>query len=496
MNAAAFFHGLRWTSAATLINFAAQFFFLGVMARLLDPAAFGLMAMAAIVLRFGSFFAQMGAGQALIQKPELSARDIGAALLLAAAISTVLYGLLWLLAPLAGLYFKNEALPSLVRWVGVTLVLGALSGIALAYLRRVGRFATLSIVEVTSYVIGYGAVGVICAYQGLGVWSLVIAALSQSAMACLLGFAVARLSVSFIGARASLSHFWGFGSKHALNSFLEFIGANLETLYIGRFMGPHELGLYNRGQLITNLPVEQSVGAFGKVVFPMLAKLQHDRSKLGEVFLALLLGIGLLSAPLSFGVSAAAEDIVALLLGPKWSEAAVIVQWLAFAVPALFLYFACGIALDSIAALKPKLRLQSLSVLVKIVLIAVLAAQGLVGVIAAVVVAEYFRLALGLRLCGREFGLSAMRMAGTVGFVLFAGGLVYAAVHFSHVALRAAEIGLLLRLAVETLSGLLILAAVVFIALHLLPRRSPWRSSVVLSRPLAYMSRLACVRPG
>lgn len=486
--------GLRWTGAATVINFAAQFFFLGIMARLLDPAAFGLMAMAAIVLRFASYFAQIGAGQALIQKPELEPRDTGAALLLALAVSVSLYAAIWLLAPLAGGFFKNEALPSLVRWVGLTLILGALSGVALAYLRRLGRFDVLSMVEVVSYVVGYGVVGVVSAYQGLGVWSLVIAAISQAGMLCVLGFAVARPPVGLSGVRGAIGHFWGYGSRHSLNGFLEFIGANIETLYIGRFMGQHELGLYNRGQLIVNLPVEQSVGAFGKVMFPMLSKLQDDRARLGEVFLGMLLGIGLLSASVSFGISAAAADVVAALLGEKWNEAVPVVHWLAFAVPALFLYFACGITLDSIAALKPKLRIQAASVLVKLALVLALAYQGLVGIVLAVVAAEYIRLLLGLRLCQRELGVSAGRIAGAVGFALLSGAAIFAAVHLSHAAMRVAGIDLWLRLAGETLAGAATMAAIVFGSLHLLPPSSPWRSNAGLARPLAWMSRLACVR--
>lgn len=494
MNAKNFLSGLRWTSTATTINFIAQFFFLGVMARLLDPGVFGLMAMSAIVLRFASFFAQLGVGPALIQKPEIGSHDVGAALILSLVISVVLYALLWLLAPLASAYFRNEALVLLVRWLGVNLILVSLANVALAYLQREGRFAALSVVEVTSYVIGYGVIGVACAYQGLGVWSLVIASICQAGMLCLLGFAIARLPWQLSGARGTIGHFWNFGSKHSLIGFLEFIGANIETLYIGRIMGQHELGLYNRGQLITNLPVEQSVGAFSKVIFPMLAKLQHDRVKLGEVFLGLLLGIGLLSVPVSFGISAAAEDIVAVLLGSKWSDAIPIVQWLAFAVPALSMYFACGLTLDSIAALKPKLGIQAISVFFKITLVLTLASYGLVGVILAVVLAEYLRLLLGLRLCHRELGLSSTRIVGAVGFALFAGALVYVAVHLGHTALRAAEMGLWIRLVVETLTGLLVMAAIIFSTLHLLPRNSPWRSSTVLSRPLAYMSRLACVR--
>ena len=470
MNTQVFLSGLRWTSAATLINFIAQFFFLGVMARLLDPGVFGLMAMSAIVLRFASFFAQMGAGQALIQKPELGPRDIGAALVLAFVISAVLYVLMWLLAPLAGAYFRNDALISLVRWLGINLVLASLSSVALAYLRREGRFAALSAVEVLSYVIGYGAVGVACAYQGLGVWSLVIASISQAGMACLLGFVVARPPWQLANVSGAIGHFWNFGYLNSLTGFLEFIGANIESLYLGRFMGQHELGLYNRGQLITNLPVEQAVGAFGKVIFPLLAKIQHDRAKLGEIFLGLLLGIGLLSAPISFGVSAAAEDIVIALLGPKWRDAIMVVQWLAFGVPAMFLYFACGLTLDSIAALKPKLRIQGISVLIKIALVLALASQGLAGIILAVVIAEYIRLLFGLRLCHRELGLSYARIVGVLGFALLAGTLVFAAVYLVYAALNAAGIGLWPRLFAETLTGLIVMAMVIFAALHLLPQ--------------------------
>lgn len=494
MNAKAFISGLRWTSAATIINFTAQFFFLGVMARLLEPAIFGLMAMVAIVLRFASFFAQMGAGQALIQKPELSPRDMGAALILTLVISSAFYILLWILAPLASFYFKNDELILLVRWAGLNLVISALGGLALAYLRREGRFAALSVVEVVSYVLGYGTVGTVSAYLGLGVWSLLIASISQAGMLCLLGFALARPRIQLSGLQNAISHFWGFGSKHSLNGFLEFIGANIETLYLGRYMGQHELGLYNRGQLVTNLPVEQSVGAFGKVIFPTLAKLQHDHAKLGEVFLGLLLGIGLLSAPIALGVSAAAEDIVAVLLGPKWSEAVMIVQLLAFAVPALFMYFACGITLDSIAALNSKLRLQSLAVIAKLALVITLSAHGLTGIILAVVMAEYLRLLLGLQVCRHALGLSTSRMVGAVGFILFTGALVFTAVHFSHTALHTVEVGLWVRLVMEICSGLLALVAVIVVALHLLPADSAWRVSAVLARPFAYMSRLACVR--
>lgn len=431
MKAAQVLSGLRWMSVATAINFVAQFVFLGILARLLDPAAFGLVAMSSIALRFASFFSQLGVIQALIQKPSLEKTDASAGLLLAGGVSLALCAVMWLAAPLFAAYFGTDELTGLIRLAAASLVISALSGVPVALLRRQARFGAVAFTEVTAYLFGYGAVGVACAKAGLGAWSLVWAGLAQSGLVCLLAMAIARPSLTWQVDRASLRHFFGHGSRYSLIGFLEFLGANIETLYLGRFFGKHDLGVFNRSQMLTNLPVEQAVGTVGKVLFPALSAIQQDVAKRADVFLALLLCIGAFSTCAAMGIAAAAPEIVAVVLGDRWHEAVDVLRIIAFAVPALFMYFVCGIALDSVAALNVKLRLQTLAIVAKLALIFALSGHGLMGVVVAVVLGEYFRLALGMHACVRVFGVGARQVLGIVAVSLANGWIVFVVVHLA-----------------------------------------------------------------
>ena len=110
MNAAQVVAGLGWSAGATLVNAVGQFVFLAVLARLLEPANFGLLAMAGIALRFGSFFAQLGFAQALIQKTELRPADHTAALVMALALGCTFYAVTALAAPAFATYFRAPEL--------------------------------------------------------------------------------------------------------------------------------------------------------------------------------------------------------------------------------------------------------------------------------------------------------------------------------------------------------------------------------------------------
>lgn len=158
------------------------------MARLLDPAAFGLVAMSGVVLRFGSYFAQMGIGPALVQKENLSAEDISAGFTSCFLLSIIFFILAWLLAPLSTYLFDNTALIPIIRVMALSFVLTGLSTTATSLLRRNLEFGSLAIIDIASYALGYGAVGVVLAFNGFGVWSLVVAALSQGVLSASLAY--------------------------------------------------------------------------------------------------------------------------------------------------------------------------------------------------------------------------------------------------------------------------------------------------------------------
>ena len=464
--------GLGWSVLSSLANAGAQFVFIAVLARLLEPHDFGLMAMAVISLRFVSCFAELGFAQALIQKPTLERGDAATALAMSLALGGGLCASVALLAPLAALYFHAPGLGPVLAALGLSLVLATVAGLPLSLLRREARFGRVAAVESIAFIAGYGGVGIACALAGAGVWSLVAATLSQQLLMAGLAFASARVDLARPTRRAA-QHFWRFGSRYSTIGFLEFLFANIETLVIGRSLGQAQLGLYNRAITLSNLPVEQAVGAVNKVMFPALAAWGHDRPRLADGFLVLLLAVGMVGAALACGLSAAAADVVALLLGPRWAAAAPIVAIVAFAVPPMFMYVVCGVTLDSVAALGPKLRLQAVALLAKASLVAWAAAAGVPAIAAAVVVAELLRLALGLGLVVRVVGVAAPACLLVLGWCAGTGAVVYFAVQAA--SLLAASAPLAVRLAAEAAFGALAFAAGLATFAAAFPRYEPLR---------------------
>jgi PST family polysaccharide transporter len=235
--------------------------------------------------------------------------------------------------------------------------------------------------------------------------------------------------------------------------------------------------LYNRSQLITNLPLEQFIAALGKVFFPFFSRLQNEPAQLGQAFRAMLLGAGLIAAPFAMGVLAVAEDIVAVLLGPKWHAAVEIVRWLALAAPAYYFYFVCGMTLDSIAALRSKLRIQATVVVTKAILIVGLASQGMVGVLIAIIVAEYFRMLLGLLVCARALAIRKRELAGLVALTYAVAGGVYLALSLLHGLLLAGGIELWARVVIEFFTAIAVLLVACGVLFLFTYKATGWRDN-------------------
>ncbi len=474
--------GLGWTAAATLVSAVGQVAFVVVLARLLDPAAFGLMAMATLTLRFASVFAQGGFSQTLMQKLSIRAEDTTAALLLALVISGSLYGLMALIAPWFAEGFRSTELTALIRVLGCCLILSSLSSLPLALLRRAGRFKRVTAIELFSFVVGYGAVGMLSAHRGWGVWSLVAATVSQQALLLILASVSVRYPLAWPVPQSAFAAVWAQGSRYSVVGFLEFLFSTFESFFVGRQFGNALLGGYNRAAMLTNLPVELAVTAVTKVLFPALASMQSEPRRLAGGFQILLLCIGLFSTALACGISAASGDVVLLLLGPQWVSITPLVSVLAFAAPLAFMYTACGVTLDSLAALKPKLQLQTVSLAAKVGLVWALADGGLIGVAIAVVAAEAFRLVLGLRLMARLLSIKWSSLAGLLASFFAVGLVVTVAVSWCANTSRSLELPLAARVLAEFVAGTAALCISLWVLTSRFPQYEPLRQFDSISR--------------
>ncbi len=351
-------HGLKWSYVSTITTALMQIGYTAVMARLLNPSDFGLVAMGNVVLSFGSYFAQMGMGSAIIQKEEITKEQIKAAFTSSVFLGFIFLILTFLLAPLTRYIFDNQSVIPLVRVMGLSFLLNGFSLTALALIRRELKFKALAIAEVISFSIGYIIVGIGSALIGFGVWSLVFASLVQSALIAIMVFIIIKHELSLSFSWDNYKPLISFGSKISIISFLEFIGSTLDTILIGRFFGSISLGIYNRAQRLINLPMQYFTSSFSRVLFPSFSQIQKDNDKIKRNIFLILQIVAIIIFPFAIFISVLSKEIVEILLGPKWLEASLLLKILAFAAAInLFTHF-IAVLFEAKGLLKQKIIIQ------------------------------------------------------------------------------------------------------------------------------------------
>jgi O-antigen/teichoic acid export membrane protein len=355
---------VKWSFAASALTLLLQSAYTATVSRVVAAEAFGLVALGAVLLRFVSYFAQLGLGSAVVQRPMLDEGDIRVAFTASTLLGIVIFAVAWLLAPIAAPLFSDD--PDLIavsRALSATFLFSGASATAQAVLRRGLRFRVLALVDVAAFAIGYLLIGLPLALRGAEVWSLAAAALATTAVTTFLHLLFARHSMRPLSDRSRLRALLSFGGGVSIIGFLEFIGSTLDTLAVGRFGGTAALGNYSRATAVVT-PVERFATATSAVMYPNFARLGQDRARAAKAYLS---GFALISAmilpPAAF-LAAAAPNVVRILLGDEWGLAAVLLPAIALAVAINLLSRYCGAVCEALGFLKGKLIIQAVHIAV------------------------------------------------------------------------------------------------------------------------------------
>jgi lipopolysaccharide exporter len=340
--------GVAWTYTGMVISGVLQVFVVAATARLLPPEAFGLIAMVNVVLRFGSYFAQMGVGRALIQRASIDDDDVRAAF-----TSSTLFGALTTvtviaIAPLAAAYFQTGDVVAVMRWLALTFFISGLGATARALLQRRLKFRAVSTIEVVSYAFGYAVPTLVLAASGYGVWSLVAGALGQVTVSTGATMLFARHRLAPVLRWAPHARLLRFGATVSGISVVEFIGSSLDTLVIGRFGTATQLGIYNRAFMLASLPTYQLHHGIAKVLFPVLSGGRSTRLEFANTIVVASQTSARIVMPLGIGMGLTAPELVEVALGPSWVDA---VPLFAVLAPALALNLMWAIPAQALEAL-------------------------------------------------------------------------------------------------------------------------------------------------
>lgn len=307
----------RWRLTASIVRLGLHFGAGVILARLIPPDEFGLLAFAMFFVGFADFVAGLGLGPAVVQRRELSSRHIRVAFTLALVLGLATAAAFQALAPVTTLVFPNPDLPNVLRAVSLIFVLGSFGTTAEALLERSLDFRRLFRLDVASLLIGYAGVGVTLAALGYGVWSLVAAVLAQRLVASVLAMAVVRHPVLPLLAVRETRELVRFGLGIGVGGLVSQAARNADALIVGRWLGAAPLGLYGRAYALATMPQTYLPG----VLFPAFSRVQGDRRRLGRAYLLAVQLTTILVAPAMLCLAIAAPTLIRTVYGPMWAGA-------------------------------------------------------------------------------------------------------------------------------------------------------------------------------
>lgn len=313
--------GVGWSAADAFLGQGVTFVVGLILARLLSPEEYGLIGIVTIFTSILSGVVDCGFSNALIRKLKVTKEDYNTLFYFNLAVSLLLYGILYVSAPYIALFFERPQLVSLTRVMGLLLVFQAMSIVQYTILSRNIDFKTKTKASIISAALS-GIVGIVMAYMGFGVWSLVVQQLLRQLLysACLWVYNKWWPALKFN--KDSFKYMWGFGWKLLVSGLLDKIWAQLYQTVVGKFYSPATLGQYSRSKEYANIFSSNLTTIVQRVSFPVLSQVQDERERMVSAYRRVIKTTMFVTAIVMISMAAVSEPLIYCLIGPQWHEAA------------------------------------------------------------------------------------------------------------------------------------------------------------------------------
>ncbi|MEL7333715.1 MAG: lipopolysaccharide biosynthesis protein [Cyanobacteria bacterium J06560_2] len=377
--------GALWTAIQNWVSQAGSLVVFFVLARLLQPESFGLVALANGCLAFMQIFLEQGFAQALIQRKTLEPEHLDTSFWTNVAIGVTGASLSFLVADWVAVGFDQPQLAPVLRWFSVIFLVISLRGTQQALLERQFNFKAIAARTIVGTLVG-GIVGISMALTGWGVWSLV----GQQLTSRILGTLVLWVASDWRPRlRFSLSHFkqlFSFGSSLLAVNFIGFFNTRINDFLIGYFLGPVALGYYAIAYRVLQVSTQLLVRTTSSVALPAFSRLSHDLPRFRSAFCSVTRLTSAIAFPIFTGMAVLAPQLVLLLFGQTWQPAVPIIRLLAISGMVRSISFFKSSVLIAIGQPIWTVRLKLLSVAINLIGFAITYRWGLQAVTAAIVI--------------------------------------------------------------------------------------------------------------
>lgn len=312
-------HALSWSFLESIGLQSVRFVIGIILARLLFPEQFGLIAMLTLFMAVAQSFLDSGFGAALIQKREVTLTDTCSIFYFNIVVGIIAAGILCLVAPWIAAFYNQPILTPLMRALSLIIVINSFGLIQTTLLTKQIDFKTLTKISLIAGIIS-GIIGVVLALEGFGVWSLVVQQITATLFRTISLWFFSSWRPAMIFSLKPLRKMFGFGSRLLFSDLLNRLFENIYSLVIGKLFSAADLGFFTRARTLEKLPTSTLADMVGRVTFPVFSTIQGDPVRLKRGVKKALTILALINFPLMIGLAVVAHPLVMALLTSKWSE--------------------------------------------------------------------------------------------------------------------------------------------------------------------------------
>ncbi|MGH8232856.1 MAG: lipopolysaccharide biosynthesis protein [Rhodanobacteraceae bacterium] len=356
-------HSLKWLAGARLAGQFVAWAITLVVIHILKPSDYGLMAIAEVLVGFAALFREMGLFSAMVQKRDLTERQVEQVFGLLILINCGIYVVVFAIAPLLAGFFGDPRLINIVRVLGIQFPLASVGVVQDAMLNRNMRFKEKSFVNLAT-TLGNGFTTLGFALAGAGVWALVFGSLAGAVLRPIALSVAARHWCKPRFSREGMHEMLHFGGFVTTSRLLWYVYSRSDVFIIGKVLGKELLGFYSIAMQLASLPMQKVAELLDQVGFAAYSSIQNDLDAIRSHFLKAIRILGFVSFPVFWGISALSPDLVMVVLGKRWEQAIVPLQLLSLVMPIRMIGHGSGSVLTAIG--KP--QIGALNVLIALLI--------------------------------------------------------------------------------------------------------------------------------
>lgn len=323
--------GIFYTALGKYSGIVVSIFIGSILARLLTPEEFGIVALIMVFINFFNLLSDFGVGPAIIQNKELTEKDLQSIFLTTILLGILFSVLFFFSSGIIASFYNNPELINMTKLLSLVVFLYSIRVVPYALNLKKQRFKEIGIISVSVQLIS-GVIAIVLAYRGYSYYALIYRSLFDGLITFIAFYWMSPIRIVLIIKKKSLKMIARFSTFQFFFNFINYFSRNLDNLLIGKFISPISLGLYDKSYQLMLLPVQNLTHVITPVLHPILSEFQDDTVRIYNAYSKVIKLLATIGFPLSIFIYFSAQEIILLLYGTQWERSVPVFKILALSI--------------------------------------------------------------------------------------------------------------------------------------------------------------------